>query len=210
MKSCQSTLTFSRIIQLQHMKKFLGLIIVAFSLSANAGNVVTTMFKTQVLISQGNGKVNGCGVRFVGIQEITLNNQVVRVVDGSFNVYSEGIGITKAGMSTTNSNDVIQGNRSSISTDIKSYWMRRVGGSVNQSVDGKFSKSTDTKGFLIQAITADSFLNLLQAVNSDKEFQIGVTQLKDNGEWVFAGKLTMGEVDLGRLQDCLKTLFEIK
>lgn len=210
MKSYQSTLTFSRIIQLQHMKKFFGLIFVAFSLSANAGNVVTTMFKTQVLISQGNGKVNGCGVRFVGIQEITLNNQVVRVVDGSFNVYSEGIGITKAGMSTTNSNDVIQGNRSSISTDIKSYWMRRAGGSVNQSVDGKFSKSTDTKGFLIQAITADSFLNLLQAVNSDKEFQIGVTQQKGNGEWVFAGKLTMEDVDSRRLQDCLRTLFEIK
>lgn len=210
MKSCQSTRAFSRIIQLQHMKKFLGLIIVAFSLSANAGNVVTTMFKTQVLISQGNGKVNGCGVRFVGIQEITLNNQVVRVVDGSFNVYSEGIGITKAGMSTTNSNDVIQGNRSSTSTGIKSYWMRRVGGSVNQSIDGKFSNSTDTKGFLIQAITADSFLNLLQAVNSDKEFQIGVTQLKDNGEWVFAGKLTMEDVDSRRLQDCLRTLFEIK
>jgi len=192
------------------MNKFIALITLAFSLSANAGNVVTTLFKTQVLISQGNGKVNGCGVRFVGIQEITLNNQVVRVVDGSFNVYSEGIGITKAGMSTTNSSDVLQGNRSSISAGIKSYWMRRVGGSVNQSVDGKFSKSTDTKGFLIQPITVDSFFDLVQSVNSDKEFQVGVTQLKDNGEWVFAGKLTMGEVDSGRLQDCLRTLFEIK
>lgn len=193
------------------MKNFLRfLIILAFSLSANAGNVVNAMFQTQVLIIQSNGKVNGCGVRFVGVQEITLNNQVVRVVDGSFNVYSPGIGLTKAGMSTTNSNDVIQGGRSSISADIKSYWMRRVGGSINQTLDGKFSKSTDTKGFLMQAITEDSFLDLLQAVNSDKEFQVGVTQLKDNGEWIFAGKLTMGEVDYGRLRDCLKTLFEIK
>ena len=193
-----------------HMNKFIGLIILAFSLSANAGNVVNAVFKTQVLISQSNGKVDGCGVRYVGVQEITLNNQVVRVVDGSFNVYSPGIGLTKAGMSTINSNDVIKGGRASISTDIKSYWMRRVGGSVNQTLNGKFSKSTDTKGFLLQAITEDSALDLLQAVNSEKEFQIGVTQLKDNGEWIFAGKLTMGEVDYGRLQDCLKTLFEIK
>ena len=210
MNFCQSTLACASNIKLPHMNKFIALIILVFSLSANAGNVVTTMFKTQVLISQGNGKVNGCGVRFVGIQEITLNNQVVRVVDGSFNVYSPGIGLTKAGMSTTNSNDVIKGNRSSTNTGIKSYWMRRVGGSVNQSIDGKFSNSTDTKGFLLQAITEDSSLDLLQAVNSDKEFLIGVTQLNDNGEWVFAGKLTMGEVDYGRLQDCLKTLFEIK
>lgn len=193
------------------MKNLLRFLVsVAFSLSANAGNVVNAMFKTQVLISQSNGKVNGCGVRFVGVQEITLNNQVVRVVDGSFNVYSPGIGLTKAGMSTTNSNDVIQGGRSLISAGIKSYWMRRVGGSVNQTLDGKFSKSTDTKGFLMQAITEDSSLDLLQAVNSEKEFQVGVTQLKDNSEWIFAGKLTMGEVDYGRLQDCLKILFEIK
>ena len=97
------------------MNKFIGLIILAFSISANAGNVVNATFKTQVLISQSNGKVNGCGVRFVGIQEITLNNQVVRVVDGSFNVYAPGIGLTKAGMSTTNSSDVLQGGRSSTS-----------------------------------------------------------------------------------------------
>jgi hypothetical protein len=193
-----------------NMNKLIGLLSLLFSVSAAAGNVVNTQFKTQVLISQSNGKLNGCGVRFVGIQEITLSNQVVRVVDGSFNVYSEGIGITKAGMSTTNSNEVIKGNRSSTSTEIKSYWMRRVGGGVNQSVDGKFSKSTDTKGFLIQPITVDSFLDLVQSINSDKEFQIGVSQKKDNGEWVFAGQLTMGEIDLGRLQDCLRTLSETK
>lgn len=192
------------------MNKLIVLLSLIFSLSATAGNVISTQFKTQVLISQSKGKLNGCGVRFVGIQEITLSNQVVRVIDGSFNVYSEGIGITKAGMSATNSNDVIKGNRSSTSTEIKSYWMRRAGGSVNQSVDDKFSKSTDTKGFLIQAITVDSFLDLVQSVNSDKEFQIGVSQKKDNSEWVFAGQLSMGEVDSGRLQDCLRTLFEIK
>lgn len=192
------------------MNKLIVLLSLIFSISATAGNVVNTQFKTQVLISQSKGKLNGCGVRFVGIQEITLSNQVVRVVDGSFNVYSEGIGITKAGMSTTNSSDVIKGNRSSTSTEIKSYWMRRAGGSVNQSVDEKFSKSTDTKGFLIQAITVDSFLDLVQSVNSDKEFQIGISQKKDNGEWVFAGQLSMGEVDSVRLQDCLRTVFEIK
>jgi hypothetical protein len=192
------------------MNKLISLICLAFSFPVAAGNVVNTQFKTQVLISQSNGKLNGCGVRFVGIQEITLNNQVVRVVDGSFNVYSEGIGITKAGMSTTNSNDVIKGNRSSTGVEIKSYWMRRVGGSINQSLDRKFSKSPDSKGFLIQPITVDSFLDLVQSVNSDKEFQIGVSHKIDNGEWVFAGKLTMGEVDSERLKDCLVTLFEIR
>jgi len=39
MKSCQSTLTFSRIIQLQHMKKFLGLIIVATFISLKLNEV---------------------------------------------------------------------------------------------------------------------------------------------------------------------------
>jgi hypothetical protein len=192
------------------MNKFIFLTSLLFSLSASAGNVVNTLFKTQVLISQSKGKIDGCGVRFVGIQEITLANQVVRVVDGSFNIYSAGIGITKAGMSATNSNDVIKGNRSSTITDIRSYWMRRAGGSVNQSVDDKFSKSTDTKGFLIQEITVDSFLDLVQSVNSDKEFQIGVSQKKDNSEWVFAGKLTMGDVDLERFKDCLVTLFQTR
>ena len=192
------------------MNKFIFLISLLFSLSASAGNVVNTLFKTQVLISQSKGKIDGCGVRFVGIQEITLANQVVRVVDGSFNIYSAGIGITKAGMSATNSNDVIKGNRSSTITEIRSYWMRRSGGSVNQSVDDKFSKSTDTKGFLIQEITVDSFLDLMQSVNSDKEFQIGVSQKKDNSEWVFAGKLTMGDVDLERFKDCLVTLLQTR
>lgn len=192
------------------MDKFIFLISLLFSLSASAGNVVNTLFKTQVLISQSKGKIDGCGVRFVGIQEITSANQVIRVVDGSFNIYSAGIGITKAGMSATNSNDVINGNRSSTTTEISSYWMRRAGGSVNQSVDDKFSKSTDTKGFLIQEITVDSFLDLMQSVNSDKEFQIGVSQKKDNSEWVFAGKLTMGDVDLERFKDCLVTLSQTR
>jgi hypothetical protein len=72
--------------------------IVLFSLvafSVNAGNIVDTTFKTQVLISQNNGEINGCGIRFVGVQDFTSNKQTVRLVDGSFSVFTSGSALTK-------------------------------------------------------------------------------------------------------------------
>ena len=175
------------------------------SFTANAGNVVDTMFSTQALIYQSKGAIDGCGIRFVGIQEFTSSNQLVRTVDGSFTIFSSGVSLTKVGMSITNSTAVLNRNLNSMQVPIKSYWMRRVGGKITKPIDGKSSPSKDTKGFLLQAVEVDDFIDLLKAVNSDFEFQVGVTSQKENNEWIFAGKLKASEADSARLGECLRS-----
>ncbi len=179
-------------------------IITFFAFSASAGNVVDTIFSTQTLIYQSNGVIDGCGVRFVGMQEITSNNQMLRTVDGSFSIFSPGVALTKVGMSKTNSTAVLNKNLTSTQVPIKTFWMRRVGGKITKPIDGKSSASKDTKGFLLQKIEVDDFIDLLKVLNSDAEFQVGVTSLHEGGEWIFAGKLKSSDADSARLGDCLR------
>lgn len=174
------------------------------SLSVSAGNVVDTMFSTQTLIYQSNGAIDGCGIRFVGIQDFNQANLQLRTVDGSFSIFSPGVALTKLGMAKTNSTDVLNRKYNSSPVAIKSYWIRRVGGKITKPVDGKFLPSTDTKGFLLQKVEIDDFIDLLKAVNSGHEFQVGVTSQHDKNEWIFAGKLTANETDSARLSDCLR------
>lgn len=191
--------------------KFLPLAFVAsFTLSVYAGNVVDTTFSTQALIYQSNGAIDGCGIRFVGIQEITTSNQQLRTVDGSFSIFSPGVALTKVGMSKTNSTEILNRNLKSSPVSIKSYWMRRVGGKITKPIDGKFSPSQDTKGFLLQKIEIDDFIDLLKAVNSNFEFQVGVTSHQDGNEWIFAGKLEANEADSARLGECLRSFADTK
>jgi hypothetical protein len=187
------------------MKLILLATIATLTFSANAGSVVDTMFSTQALIYQSNGVIDGCGVRFVGIQEITSKNQPIRTVDGSFSIFSPAVGLTKLGMSKTNSTDVLNRNMNATQVPIKSYWMRRVGGKITKPVDGKSSPSKDTKGFLLQKVEVDDFIDLLKVLNSDNEFQVGVTSQQENSEWIFAGKLKTSEADSARLAECLKS-----
>lgn len=175
------------------------------SLSVSAGNVVDTTFSTQTLIYQSNGAIDGCGIRFVGIQDFNQANLQLRTVDGSLSIFSPGVALTKLGMTKTNSTDVLNRKFNSSPVAIKSYWIRRVGGKITKPVDGKFSPSTDTKGFLLQKVEIDDFIDLLKALNSDFEFQVGVTSQQDKNEWIFAGKLTANEADSARLSDCLRS-----
>lgn len=192
------------------MKLSLLAVLATLTLSANAGNVVDTTFSTQALIYQSNGVIDGCGVRFVGIQDFTSNNQPLRTVDGSFSIFSPGVALTKVGMSKTNSTAVLNKNLNATQVTIKSYWMRRVGGKITKPIDGKSSPSKDTKGFLLQKVEVDDFIDLLKVLNSDKEFQVGVTSQQENSEWIFAGKLVTSEADSARLGECLRSFTETK
>jgi hypothetical protein len=111
-------------------------------------------------------------------------------------------------MSKTNSTDVLNRNMSATQVPIKSYWMRRVGGKITKPLDGKSSPSKDTKGFLLQKVAVDDFIDLLKVLNSDAEFQVGVTSSQEKSEWIFAGKLKSSEADNARLAECLKSFAE--
>jgi hypothetical protein len=88
--------------------------------------------------------------------------------------------------------------------------MRRLGGKITKPIGGKSTPSKDTKGFLLQVVEVDYFIDLMKVVNSDTEFQVGVTTLNEKEEWIFAGKLITSPTDSERLGDCQKNILESK
>ena len=81
---------------------------------------------------------------------------------------------------------------------------------ITKPIGGKSTPSKDTKGFLLQVVEVDDFIDLMKVVNSDTEFQVGVTTLNEKEEWIFAGKLSTSPTDSERLGDCLKNISESK
>jgi hypothetical protein len=59
---------------------------------------------------------------------------------------------------------------------------------------------------MLQVISADDFADLFKAINSDNEFQVGVSAKNEKNDVIYAGKLKVNDKDLKRLEDCLTSL----
>jgi hypothetical protein len=98
------------------------------SLKAFCGSLVNVNYETHVQFLQTKGEITGCGIGFVGIEDVDTQSQPVRLVTGSMVLSSSGVGITKVGMTTFKYDPSKTQMPDPSLSPVTDYWMRRTGG----------------------------------------------------------------------------------
>lgn len=178
------------------------------SLNAKAGTVFPAEFGGQPLIYQKEGRINGCGVRVVGLTQFSTPKELVRVLDSSIVFYAEGMSLIKAGIGTTTGAGVNTQNLNLKPVRISSFWMRREGANPTAPQSGQILKSPDDPTFLYYSIPLPSFAELSEVIYGQVELQVGVRPEKSGVEWVMGGKLAMSEGDIRRFGECVDVLLK--
>ena len=119
---------------------------------------------------------------------------------------SNGVGVTKVAMTSFKYDPAKTQHSDAPLSQVTDYWMRRTGGKIVTSMSKKVTPSVGNKNAILQVISADDFADLFKAINSDYEFQVGVSAKNEKNELIFAGKLKVGDKDLKRLEDCMTSL----
>ena len=180
------------------------------TLEAFCGALVNVNYETDVQLFQTKGEITGCGIGFVGIEDVANQSQQVRLVSGSMVLSSNGVGVTKVGMTTFKYDPSKTQQSDAPRSQVTNYWMRRTGGKIVTSMNKKVTQSAGDKNSILQVISSDDFADLFKAINSDYEFQVGVSAKNERNELIYAGKLKVSDKDLKRLEDCLVSLVESK
>ncbi len=180
------------------------------SLQGVCGTLLNVSFETDVQLFQSKGEITGCGLGFVGIEDGSKFSQQVRLVSGSIALFSSGAGLTKVVMTTLKYDPSRKQQSDAPLSKVTDFWMRRTGGKIITSANKKLIPSADNKDALLQVISSNDFADLFKAINSDDEFQVGVSAKNEKNELIFAGKLKVSDKDIKRLEDCMTSLFEAK
>lgn len=175
-------------------------------LHAFCGALVNVNYETDVQFFQSKGEITGCGIGFVGIEDVGNQVQKVRLVSGSMMLSSNGVGVTKVAMTSFKYDPSKTQHSDAPLSQVTDYWMRRTGGKIVTSMSKKVTQSVGNKNAILQVISADDFADLFKAINSDYEFQVGVSAKNEKNELIFAGKLKVSDRDLKRLEDCMTSL----
>lgn len=178
----------------------------ALSLNAFSGALVNVKYETDIQFFQTNGEITGCGIGFVGIEDVGNQSQQVRLVSGSMVLSSSEVGVTKVAMTTFKYDPSIKQQPPAPLSQVTDYWMRRTGGKIVTSANKKVTPSVGNKNSVLQVISADDLADLFKSINSNDEFQVGVTAKNEKNELIFAGKLKVSDKDSDRLEDCLTGL----
>ena len=185
----------------------IGLILMSSEVLAG-GAIRSAAFSGQPLVYQSDGKINGCGVRVVGVSDFSSPGSEVAVLDSSFVVYGQGMSVVKAGMGTTTGAGVVSRNLDLKPVRPESFWMRKEGGNPTAPVQGKIFPSPDDANFLFYAVPIASYVDLSEVVYGQHELQVGLKPAGAGFEWILAGKLTMSETDIRRYGECMQTLIK--
>jgi hypothetical protein len=178
----------------------------ALSLNALSGALVNVKYETDIQFFQTNGEITGCGIGFVGIEDVGDQSQQVRLVSGSMVLSSSEVGVTKVAMTTFKHDPSIKQHPPAPLSQVTDYWMRRTGGKIVTSANKKVTPSVGNKNSVLQVISADDLAELFKSINSNDEFQVGVTAKNEKNELIFSGKLKVSDKDSDRLEDCLTGL----
>ncbi len=178
----------------------------ALSLNAFSGALVNVKYETDIQFFQTNGEITGCGIGFVGIEDVGNQYQQVRLVSGSMVLSSSEVGVTKVAMTTFKHDPSIKQQPPAPLSLVTDYWMRRTGGKIVTSANKKVTPSVGNKNSVLQVISADDLADLFKSINSNDEFQVGVSAKNEKNELIFAGKLKVSDKESDRLEDCLTGL----
>jgi hypothetical protein len=157
----------------------------------------------QPLMYMKAGQVDGCGIRFLGAV-MAGNLREGKAIDGSVNIYGDGLGAVKAiSYDITRMQPNAGADRRVIPLD--RFWFKAPGEEATYPRDGQFHK-TDDQGGRLYAVKMEGALDLLVAAVTDKVLTIGLKRSGESRERIYFGRVTMTDAEKDQVRSCLDDL----
>jgi hypothetical protein len=185
--------------------RLLAVIVVAIAVSnVSAGTVeqATILADPQMQVKQG--AVQGCGYRLKALPKSFSGQTSFVALDVSFNLYSPGLGLLKGGALQIAIKD---GNFQSANRQAENFWMKVEGGKPTAPVDGKVLPS-ETKGFLLYAISGDAIAKLFAGIAAGAPMTIGVRIKGESIDRIYSGAVQLSDLDRKQGGQCLSDLIK--
>jgi hypothetical protein len=175
---------------------------------AVAQNVIPGDMRGQPLVYVKEGKIYGCGIRFilVDVPQNLGDQSVVSTYDLSFNLYMPIHPVVKGGSYDVTAADFKRGNLSKVKPIAPStIWLKADGARATAPQMGHITKSDDP-GFFLYTTDLDPILALFGAFNRKEVILVGTKRPGARSERVFSGSIEMEPAERERVSSCIVEL----
>ena len=185
------------------LKFIASLILLAITLQGHASTLESATYMAQVQVHMDKSAVAACGVVLNGFENKTTGS--VYVFNGSVMVSVQGAGIVKGRISQIDTATLFSKNfrlsdlKPLAASDI---WLKAKNSKATSPIQ-RVQKSEDT-GYVLYI--SDSTANILTAILTEEEFQIGFQVTGKNYGNVMYGKAHIRDDEKAQLQQCLVEL----
>jgi hypothetical protein len=152
-----------------------------------------------------DGAVQGCGYRLKAIPKSFAGQTSFIFLDASFNLYSPGYGLLKGGAMQI---EVKDGKFQAAARQADSFWLKVQGDSPTTAVDGRVLPS-ESKGYLLYAVSADSIARLFAGMAVGMPFTIGVRLKGEGVDRIYSGEVQMSDKDREQGRQCTIDLSKV-
>ncbi|UUZ67375.1 hypothetical protein LP416_21880 [Polaromonas sp. P2-4] len=177
------------------------------STTGHTQNARETAFVGQPLIYSKSGKIDGCGVRLIAIDESSNADGPRLVIDASLQLSTrwQAMVVKATAGRMLLENGKLQNRK--IAT-VERAWFRADGLPPTKAVTGKMISTIDPVGGVIYPTTRLEDLEILIAMTSGKPIEMGLKLRGEPTETVWFGVVTLSTGESARIDSCLKELLE--
>lgn len=171
--------------------------------AARAGTVEQATVLADPQMQVKAGALEGCGFRLRLMPQLTAVQRSVVLLDASFNLYSGGMGLLKAGAMEV----PISGGKPGkpLNRPIESFWIKAQGKDPTSPLGGKVLPA-ETKGYLLYGAPLESITSLFEAVWEKAPITVGVRIKGESIDRIYVGPPQLSEADDQQGHECMGQL----
>jgi hypothetical protein len=176
--------------------------------TASGQNVIPMRIQGQPLVYMKEGKVDGCGIRFVMVDAPPKFTDTTKITmyDVSFNIYTSGLALIKGGASDATSADFKAGNYSTAKPVLlKTLWIKARGNEATTPLTGM--KRSDDPGMITYVADEERVAALFVALAKEEPILVGTQRPEAKSERIFSGKIDVTHSELQEISACVKQLW---
>jgi hypothetical protein len=170
---------------------------------ATAGTVEQAVVMADPQMQVKAGAVQGCGFRLRLMPQSIAGLRSVVLLDASFNLYSEGLGLLKGGAMEV---PIVGGKPGKPSNrPIESFWMKAQGADPTAPKGDKVLPA-ETKGYLLYGVPFESINALFEAVWSKAPITVGARLKGEPMDRIYVGSPEVSDADDQQGHECMARL----
>lgn len=179
-----------------------------FAHHAFADTALKGILTAQPQIMMKDGKVDGCGVRIIGMEETTSMDARVSNFDVSFALYANGIaGLKGLALDDVSMRDVAKAKAAGKTLSLKyvpleSFWIKSPVNSATTPINGKVL-SGENRLSLLYVASFPLVAELFQPVFDQTTIQVGIKRKSDKVGYIYFGVPMMSKEELKQLSMCI-------
>lgn len=178
-------------------------IFLMYATTIHAQNVVEVEFQGQPLMYMKDGKLDGCGVRLVGINASPSPTAIWQIIDISFNIMAPGMATVKLSTHNTTMAAMKSGAKPSY-LYVERGWIKAENKNATTPLPGSTFIRGEDKNSVLYVTSVESIFELFNAEQDRQQIYVGIRRRGDTFESIYSGRLALSPQESGEVGKCLK------